>query len=246
MENALLIGLSRQTALAREMDVIANNMANVTTNGFKARQARFGEYLMPGARADSFERPDQRLSYVIDTGTPIDLSTGAIEMTGNPLNAAIKGDGFFAVQTPAGERYTRNGAFELNAQGQLVTSDGHAVLGQSGPITLGPEETNVSIAPDGAVLTSQGERGRIRLVRFRAPQALDNIGANLFASKEPAQPDTVSRVQGGAIERSNVKAVVEMSRMIDVNRNYTSVAAMIGRMDELRRSAISRLADANA
>jgi flagellar basal-body rod protein FlgF len=246
MENALLIGLSRQTALAREMDVIANNMANVTTNGFKARQARFGEYLMPVARADSFERPDQRLSYVIDTGTPVDFSTGAIEVTGNPLDAAVKGDGFFAVQTPAGERYTRNGAFQVNAQGQLITSDGHAVLGQSGPITLGPEETNVSIAPDGAVLTSQGERGRIRLVRFQAPQALDNIGANLFAAKEPAQPDTVSRVQGGAIERSNVKAVVEMSRMIDVNRNYTSVAAMIGRMDELRRMAISRLADANA
>lgn len=246
MENALLIGLSRQTALAREMDVIANNMANVTTNGFKARQARFGEYLMPGARADSFERPDQRLSYVIDTGTPLDLSTGSIEMTGNPLNAAIKGDGFFAVQTPQGERYTRNGAFEINGQGQLVTSDGHLVLGQGGPISIGSEETNVSISPDGAVLTSQGERGRIRLVRFATPQALNNVGANLFASQEPAQPDTLSRVQGGAIERSNVRAVVEMSRMIDVNRNYTSVANMIGRMDELRRSAISRLADANA
>jgi flagellar basal-body rod protein FlgF len=246
MENALLIGLSRQTALAREMDVIANNMANVTTNGFKARQARFSEYLMPGARADSFQLPDQRLSYVIDSGTPLDLSTGAIEMTGNPLNAAIKGDGFFAVQTPQGERYTRNGAFEINGQGQLVTSDGHPVLGSSGPITLGPEETNVSISPDGAVLTSQGERGRIRLVRFPTPKALNNVGANLFASQEPAQADTVSRVQGGAIERSNVKAVVEMSRMLDVNRNYTSVAGMIGRIDELRRSAISRLADANA
>ncbi len=246
MENALLIGLSRQTALAREMDVIANNMANVTTNGFKAREARFSEYLMPVARADSFQRPDQRLSYVIDSGTPLDLSTGAIEMTGNPLNAAIKGDGFFAVQTPQGERYTRNGAFELNAQGQLVTSDGHAVLGQSGPITLGPEETNVSISPNGTVLTSQGERGRIRMVRFADPRALNNVGANLFASQQPGEVDTVSRVQGGAIERSNVQAIVEMSRMIDVNRNYTSVAGMISRMDELRRSAISRLADANA
>ncbi len=246
MENALLIGLSRQTALAREMDVIANNMANVTTNGFKAREARFSEYLMPVARADSFQRPDQRLSYVIDSGTPLDLSTGAIEMTGNPLNAAIKGDGFFAVQTPQGERYTRNGAFELNAQGQLVTSDGHAVLGQSGPITLGPEETNVSISPNGTVLTSQGERGRIRMVRFADPRALNNVGANLFASQQPGEVDTVSRVQGGAIERSNVQAIVEMSRMIDVNRNYTSVASMLSRMDELRRTAISRLADANA
>jgi flagellar basal-body rod protein FlgF len=246
MENALLIGLSRQMALGRELDVIANNMANVTTNGFKARDARFREFLMPTARADAFPRPDQQLSYVIDAGTPLDLSTGAVELTGNPLDAAIKGDGFFAVQTAAGERYTRNGAFEISAQGQLVTSDGHPVLGQNGPITIGPEETNVSIAPDGAVLTSQGERGRIRLVRFDRPQALSNEGANLFSAAEQPQPALASRVQGGAIERSNVKPVLEMSRLIDVNRNYTSVAGMISRMDELRRSAISRLADASA
>jgi flagellar basal-body rod protein FlgF len=246
MENALLIGLSRQMALGRELDVIANNMANVTTNGFKARDARFREFLMPTARADAFPRPDQQLSYVIDAGTPLDLSTGAVELTGNPLDAAIKGDGFFAVQTAAGERYTRNGAFEISAQGQLVTSDGHPVLGQNGPITIGPEETNVSIAPDGAVLTSQGERGRIRLVSCNRPQALSNEGANLFSAAEQPQPALTSRVQGGAIERSNVKPVLEMSRLIDVNRSYTSVAGMISRMDELRRSAISRLADASA
>jgi flagellar basal-body rod protein FlgF len=246
MENALLIGLSRQTALARELDVIANNMANVTTNGFKARSTRFSEFLMPNARADAFQQPDQQLSYVIDAGTPLDISTGSIEMTGNPLNAAIKGDAFFAVQTPAGERYTRNGAFEINAQGQLVTSDGHLVLGQSGPIAIGPEESNPSIAPDGAVVTSQGERGRIRLVRFNAPRALNNVGANLFSSTEAAQAAPEARVQPGAIERSNVKPVLEMSRLMDVSRSYQSIASMISKMDELRRSAIQRLADANA
>jgi flagellar basal-body rod protein FlgF len=150
------------------------------------------------------------------------------------------------VQTAAGERYTRNGAFEVDARGQLVTSDGHVVLGQSGPIAIGPEETGLSIAPDGAVLSSTGERGRLRLVRFNAPQALRNVGANLFASAEAAQPAVNVKVEGGAIERSNVKPVLEMSRLIDVNRSYTSIANMIGRMDELRRSAISRLADASA
>jgi flagellar basal-body rod protein FlgF len=246
MENALLIGLSRQAALGRELDVIANNMANVTTNGFKARNARFREFLMPTARADAFARPDQQLSYVIDAGTPLDVTAGSIEMTGNPLNAAIKGDGFFAVQTAAGERYTRDGAFEIDGRGRLVTSDGHQVLGQNGPITIGPEDTNVSIAPDGTVLTTQGERGRLRVVRFANAQSLTNEGANLFASAQPAQPDTASRVLSGAIERSNVKPVLEMSRLIDVNRSYTSISSMISRMDELRRSAISRLADASA
>jgi flagellar basal-body rod protein FlgF len=246
MENALLIGLSRQTALGRELDVIANNVANVTTNGFKARNARFSEHLMPVARAEAFPRPDQRLSYVIDSGTPLDLSGGSVEMTGNPLDAAIRGDAFFAVETAAGERYTRNGAFSLDGQGRLVTSDGHAVLGQSGPITVGPEETGVSVAPDGAVLTSQGERGRIRLVRFDSPQTLRNVGANLFAAAEPAQAAADARLEPGAIERSNVKPILEMSRLIDVNRAYTSVSSMVARMDELRRSAISRLADAAA
>src|SRR3712207_3865628 len=103
---------------------------------------------MPIAQADAFPLPDRPLSYVIDADTPLDMSSGAIEPTGNPLHAAIRGEGFFAVQTPAGERYTRNGAFEINGQGQLVTSDGHLVLGQSGPITIGPEETGLSIAPD--------------------------------------------------------------------------------------------------
>ena len=122
MENALLIGLSRQMALGRELDVIANNMANVTTNGFKARSSRFREFLMPVASAESFPRPDRKLSYVIDAGTPLDTRSGPIEHTGNPLDIAIKGDAFLAVQTPQGERYTRNGALEINPQGQLVTS----------------------------------------------------------------------------------------------------------------------------
>ena len=244
MENALLIGLSRQVALGRELDVIANNMANVTTNGFKARASRFREYLMPVASAESFPRPDRKLSYVIDAGTPLDTSSGAIEYTGNPLDVAIKGDGFLAVQTPQGERYTRNGALELNPQGQLVTSDGHAVLGDNGPITFTPQESGIEIAPDGTVTSDQGQRGRIRLVSFENPQLLRNEGTNLFSSPNVGQAaGATSRLEPRAIERSNVKPVIEMSRLIEVNRSYSSVAGMVGRMDELRRTAISRLAD---
>ena len=244
MENALLIGLSREVALARELDVIANNMANVNTNGFKARESRFAEHLMPTARADAFQRPDQMLSYVIDAGTPLDLSAGMIERTGNPLDAAIKGDGYFTVQTPQGERFTRNGAFEINSQGQLVTSDGHVVQGENGPIAITPQETGLMIGADGTISSSQGVRGRLRLVRFADAQALKNEGANLFSSTAQAQPaGATSRVEPGAIERSNVKPVLEMSRLMEVNRSYTSVANMLSKMDELRRSAIQRLAE---
>ena len=247
MENALLIGLSRQVALGRELDVIANNMANVTTNGFKARSSRFKEFLSPGASADAFPRPDRRLSYVIDSGTPLDLGAGPLERTGNPLDVAVRGEGFFAVQTPQGERYTRDGSFEINPQGQLVTSSGQPVIGENGPITIGPQESGLAIAPDGTVSTDQGQRGRVRLVRFDNPQGLKNEGANLFSSTAPAQAaGATTRLVPGAVERSNVKPVVEMSRLIEVNRSYSSVSGMVSRLDELRRSAISRLADVPA
>jgi flagellar basal-body rod protein FlgF len=219
-------------------------MANVNTNGFKARESRFAEHLMPTARADAFQRPDQMLSYVIDAGTPLDLSAGMIERTGNPLDAAIKGDGYFVVQTPQGERFTRNGAFEINPQGQLVTSDGHVVQGENGPIAITPQETGLTIGADGTISSSQGVRGRLRLVSFADAQALKNEGANLFSSTLPPQPAGATiRVEPGAIERSNVKPVLEMSRLMEVNRSYTSVAGMLSKMDELRRTAIQRLAE---
>lgn len=247
MENALLVGLSRQVALARELDVIANNMANVGTNGFKARSARFNEFIMPKASAESFKPGDRALSYVIDKGTPIDLSQGTIERTGNPLDVALRGDNYLVVQTPNGDRYTRAGSLDINAQGQLVTQSGQPVMGDGGPITFGSAESNPRIAADGTVSTDQGQRGKIRMVRFANPRALTSEGANLFASPTaplPAGPE--ARLEPGAIESSNVKAVVEMTRLIEVQRSYQSTANLISKTDELRTKAISRLADQQA
>lgn len=247
VENALLVGLSRQMALARELDVIANNMANVGTNGFKARSARFNEFLMPGASADSFNRADRPLSFVVDKGTPIDLSQGAIERTGNPLDVALKGDNYLVVQTPAGERYTRAGSLTINAQGQLVTQGGQPVMGEGGPISFGNTESAIAIAADGSVTSDQGVRGKLRQVRFADPSSLVSEGTNLFSSTAAAQPaGPQARLETGAIETSNVKAVIEMTRLMEVQRSYQSVASMIGSQDELRSRAITRLADQQA
>lgn len=244
MENALLVGLSRQVALGRELDVIANNLANVSTTGFKARNSRFAEHLMPNASGDAFQLGDRRVAFVIDKGTALDLASGAIEQTGNPLDAAIKGDGFFAVQTPAGERYTRAGSFQVSATGQLVTNDGYEVLGENGPFQFGPLETGIAIAPDGTVSSSLGARGKLRLVRFEGTGSLVNEGANVFSSKTPAQPGGAGvRLEPRALERSNVSAITEMTRLMDVTRAYSSVANMIGRMDEMKRTSMSKLAD---
>ncbi|WP_029030626.1 flagellar basal-body rod protein FlgF [Salinarimonas rosea] len=248
MENTLLIGLSRQVALARELDVIANNMANVNTNGFKARSSRFEEFLEPDASAETFPWPDRKLSFVIDAGSPIDLSDGATEPTGNPLDVAIRGDAFFVVETPAGERYTRNGAFQVDPQGRLVTSDGFPVVGDGGAIQLEPGDTGIVVAGDGTISTDAGQRGRLALVRFDAPQMLSNMGANLFAAVEPAQQAQPAgeraRVEQGFIERSNVRAVYEMTRLMEVSRAYTRVASTLSSLTDLQRTAIRTLGEA--
>ena len=247
MENSLLVGLSRQVALARELDVIANNMANVGTNGFKARSSRFNEFIMPVASAEAFRPADRPLSYVIDKGTPIDLSQGAIERTGNPLDVALRADNYLVVQTAGGERYTRAGSLAINAQGQLVTQTGQPVLGDGGPIVFGAGESDAKIATDGTVSSDQGLRGKLRQVRFDNPRALVSDGNNLFSTTQAAQPaGPQAQLETGAIESSNVKAVVEMTRLIEVQRSYQSVANMMTRTDELRAKAITRLADQQA
>jgi flagellar basal-body rod protein FlgF len=156
MENALLVGLSRQMALSRELDIVANNIANIDTTGYKADNAAFSQFLTSGASDNEFSGSDRRISFVQDRASWIDLSAGPIERTGNPLDVAIDGKGYLVVQTPRGQRYTRNGAFTVSATGQLVTSEGDAVLGTNGPITFQSTDHNVSISPSGIITVREG------------------------------------------------------------------------------------------
>lgn len=245
IENAQLIGLSRQIALQRQMDVVANNIANLNTSGFKAEQILFEEYVMPVARDNDFPTLDQPLSYVQDWATVHDLSGGAVVQTGNELDMALNGEGFFAVQTAGGERWTRAGTFQLNSQGTLVDLSGNPVLGTGGPISFGPEETGITIAADGTISSSAGQKGQLRVVEFTNAQELKREGSNLFSGGEP-QVATTTRVMQGHVERSNVSGVSEMAEMIRVQRAYESAASLAQKQDEMRRSAIQRLGDANA
>jgi flagellar basal-body rod protein FlgF len=249
MENTLLVALSRQMALARELDVVANNMANVNTHGFRREQMQFGEYLMPVASADGFPRQDRTLSYVEDRSSFHDLEPGAQQQTDNPLDIAIQGDAFFTVQGPGGqgERYTRDGGFQIDAQGQLVTANGQAVLGDGGPIVLDPTDTNIVVARDGTVSTKDGVRGHLKLASFANPLALKKEGNNLFTTgvgQTATAPEAGSfRLAQGAIEASNVKPVLEMSRLIEINRAYASLTTIIQKNDDLRKTALQSLSE---
>ncbi|HVX75410.1 MAG TPA: flagellar basal-body rod protein FlgF [Bradyrhizobium sp.] len=251
MENALLIGLSRQTVLERQLDVVANNIANVSTTGFKADQSLFQEYLMPVAQENNFVGRDRRLSYVEDRGTYRDFSQGAAQQTSNPLDVAIQGNGFLVVQTAAGERYTRDGGLQLNNQGQLVTAEGDQVLGTSGPITFQQTDHDINIASDGTITVQEGTnrtdslRGKLRLVSFANAQTLLKEGSNLYAAGEGVAPqaDLKSTVEQGYLEKSNVNAVAEMSHMIEVTRAYTQIATMLNQESDLHKTAIEQLAN---
>ncbi len=254
MENTLLVGLSRQMVLERQMDVVANNVANVNTTGYKADRSMFQEYLASGAHEDNFLAADRRVSYVQDRATFHDFSQGAAEETKNPLDIAIDGGGFLVVQTPAGERYTRNGALQINNQGQLVTAGGNPVLGNSGPIVFQPTDKQVSIAADGNVTVLEGTspldsvRGKLRVVSFAQAQNLQKEGSNLYsaAAGNAAQPDTTSKLRQGFVEKSNVNSVLEMSRMIEVTRTYTQISNLLQQQSDLHKTAIDKLADVPA
>jgi flagellar basal-body rod protein FlgF len=248
MENALLIGLSRQMSLRRELDVVSNNIANINTTGFKADTAVFEEYLMPGASHNDFRRGDRRMSFVQDRSTWHDLSQGPIRPTGNPLDVALDGKAYMVVQTPRGERYTRNGAFQINAQGQLVTTEGYSVMGEAGPIQFQTTDKDITISRDGTISVPDGVRGKLRLVAFTNGQRLQKDGASTFRAPEDMQPTPAEypHVMQGAIEQSNVKAVLEMTRMIEVSRHYTQIASLLQQHGDTRRSAIERLAEVPA
>jgi flagellar basal-body rod protein FlgF len=252
MENVALIGLSRQIALGRELEVVANNIANLNTTGYKADAAVFQEFLNPVASNGQFRSADRRMSYTQDRATWHDFSPGQIQNTGNPLDVAIDGDAFLVVQTARGERYTRNGALQINAAGQLVTSEGDAVMGANGPIQFQPTDRDVSINRDGSITVREGAntksdspRGRLRLVSFAQIGQLHKEGSSLFSAPDGlAQPASQKvRVLQGSIEMSNVRSVVEMSRMIEITRNYTQIAGLLQQHSDLQRNAIDKLSE---
>ncbi len=244
MENAELVGLSRQMTLRRQMDIVANNIANLNTTGFKGQSLQFQEYIMPVAEASDFGFRDRTVSYVQDINSHFDLTEGAISLTENPLDVAIQGSGWFVVETENGELYTRDGSFEIDETGRLTTNDGQTVLGERGPIVFSDTDVNITIAPDGTISTQNGNRGRLRIVEFEDDNILRHVAGNRFTGDD-ARPAAAAEVVQGALENSNVSGVEEMTRMIAVTRSYTSVASMMKENQDLRESAIRQLGTLN-
>jgi flagellar basal-body rod protein FlgF len=239
MDNSLMIGLQTQRVLQRRMDIAANNLANVATAGFKAD----GLVLEEADRTDAHAEENPRnIRFVRDIGLMRDMRQGPIAITGNPLDVAIEGDGFFMVQGPNGPLYTRDGAFTLNGAGQLVTSEGRAVLNSGGsPIAFDPQGESPTIGRDGSISVGGVEVGRIGTAAFANPEALQKVGDNLWRADGQATQPFEGVLAQGAIEGSNVRPVVELTRLLEISRAYQSAARIVSGADELRKSAIERL-----
>ena len=242
MDNALYIGLSRQMLLRKEMDIIANNIANVDTTGFKVESLM--HKVQPGAPAMTMGGP-RPVKFVAADGVARDFGQGSLIKTGGEFDMAIEGQGFFQIQTPAGPRFTRDGRFTTDAAGRLVTQAGHPVADESGgEIIIDPEKGQVSIGADGTMSQGEEQVGKVGMFRFANAGALEKAGDNLFRNGSNLQPEPatdVAKLRQGHLEGSNVKPVLEITRMVEVSRAYESTAKMMDSQADLSRRAVDRL-----
>ena len=240
MDNTHMLAMQAQRVLQRRLETSANNLANVDTTGFKADTVVLREHVRDPAA--SLDRPKD-IRFVQDITIARDFSAGELRKTGAPFDLAIEGDGFFAVQGANGQSlYTRDGAFVLDAAGGLVTRDGLAVLNAQGqPIVLDPQGEAPAIDAQGVVRLNGAEAARLQVVAFAQPDHLAKVGDNLWEPRGQATAAFDGVLVQGALEGSNVQAVVELTRIMEISRAYESAARIVRSADDLRQRAIDRL-----
>lgn len=244
MDSPGYIVLSRLVAAQRATAVTANNIANADTPGFRAHRPLFGTVLERQMHADA-PRGGRDLAFARDRATWRDATAAPLATTGNPLDLAIgEPSGLFAVQTPAGERYTRAGRFTLDAEGRIVDPQGAPLLDEAGqPLAIPPGSARIEVRGDGQVLTENGPVGRIRVVRFENEQRLLAEGDRNLAAPEDMPPEPVQRpgLVQGAMEGSNVRPVIELTRLTEDLRHFQMVAQMAEREGERLGQAVERI-----
>lgn len=240
MDDVAYVALSRQMALQHQMTVIANNIANAGSAGFKAENLLFEEALEDaGAVGD--------VAFVQDVALYRNPASGPMTPTGSQFDVAIQGPGYLAVETPAGQRFSRSGALALNPEQELVTSAGHPVLDDSGsPIALPEGARDLAIAADGTVSAEGRTLGRLGVVQFGDEQALEMTGEGLYRTDQAPEPAPDTRLIQGMIEQSNVNPVLEMTAMIETVRAFQGTQQLIEIQHELERKAIEQVLAVNA
>ena len=237
MENATYTALTRQSGLMNEMRVVANNIANLSTTGFRAEGVIFAEHVK------ALGPNDPSLSMATASARETMQAQGTLTQTGGAFDLAIEGEGYFLIETPGGERLTRAGAFTPNENGDLVTPEGFRVLDAGGaPVFVPQGDGPVGIAPDGTVSAGGQPVGQIGLVKPVNPTGMLREDGVRFRADDGFEPALQGRMLQGFVEESNVNPVLEISRMIEVQRAYELGQSFLDKEDERIRSAIRALA----
>lgn len=246
MENASLIALSRLIAEQRAMDVTAGNLANAGTPGYRAERTVFADWLLR-QHLGTEPRGGGPLAFTQDRATYREPAEGTLTHTGNPLDLALSGEGFFTVQTANGPRLTRAGRFTLGANGGITDESGNALLDISGQkMQITPTDTRLSVAGDGTLSSENGRIGRIGIVVPTDPYRMTAEGSRLFRADAPTRPVTAPKLVQGAVEESNVQPIAELTRMMATERDFQFVTQFVEAEDTRRQTAIDHIAATDA
>jgi flagellar basal-body rod protein FlgF len=231
---AIDVMVSAQLSLQRRLDTIASNVANANTAGFRAEEVEFTSIMS--------RLTDRPVDFASEGGSRLSTATGAFSQTGNPLDVAINGPAWLAVQTPSGPAYTRDGRLQISPAGELLSITGYPVLDAGGaPVALDPNAGPPEITRQGLILQTGRQVGGIGLYSLPANATLARVGDTLVTSTQPAVPvvdPSVASLQQGFIENSNVNSIEEITSLISVTRTFEAVTAMMRTVDTARREAI--------
>lgn len=236
MDNAIYATLTRQSGLMKEMGVVANNISNINTTGFRREGVIFAEHL------SALDRHGSTLSMAHARGRLIDLKQGVLTQTNGDFDLAIEGEGYFAVDTPDGMRLTRAGSFIPSGEGELMTADGNRLLDEGqAPVLIPPGASNIRVGSDGTMSANGVPFARIGLFAQPADSTLTHRGGTLF--ELDAEPEALEegRIRQGFLEESNVDPVFEITRMIEVQRAYELGQSFLDREDQRIRSVITAM-----
>lgn len=245
MDNTAYIALSRQMALWKQMNIVSNNMANMNTVGYKQDNALFTSYVNQTKNAVGLGK--EPLFFTQDYADYQNFIEGAFKETGNTFDLAIKGDGFFCIETKDGEKYTRKGQFTLNEDGALVTGEGDYVLSENNtPLFFAPGEHEITVSESGDVFSENGIIGRLKVAKFADNQKLKKVSGVLFENVENNLVTFGSRnvrIAQGMVESSNVNAIEEMTNLVHIQRSYDYVQQMIDEEHDRLSKTISTYAE---
>jgi flagellar basal-body rod protein FlgF len=242
MDNSINIALSRLATQQRAMDIVAGNLANISSPGYHAERLVFADWLTKEPTG-AVARGDGQIAFTQARATYRDHTEGTITQTGNQLDLALAGEGYFNVQTPNGDRLTRAGRFTLRNDGTITDESDHPLLDVNGnPMRVSTADTQLTVKADGTLTSENGTLGQIAVIAPNDPNRITAEGSRLFRADVPTAQVAKPKIVQGAVEDSNVQPITEVTRMITTERDFQFVTQYVQAEGQRKQNAINKIA----